>query len=81
MGLAAVACKDNGTQYGPEGCTLGCMRPHFCGDGRLDTDRGEECDLADKNGVKLDSSRAPSTDGSAHVYCTADCKIPPGTVF
>ena len=73
--------KNNGIQYGPDGCTLGCTRPHFCGDGRLDTDRGEECDLAEKNGVKLDRSRVPSTDVSAQVYCTTACKFPPGIVF
>ena len=73
--------KNNGTQYGPDGCTLGCTRPHFCGDGRVDTDRGEECDLADKNGVKLDGNRTPSSDTTAQIYCTSDCKIPPGVVF
>jgi fibro-slime domain-containing protein len=73
--------KDNGTQYGEKGCTLGCMRPHFCGDGQVDTDRAEECDLAEKNGVKLDSSGQPSNDVTAQLYCTPECKIPPGIVF
>jgi len=73
--------KNNGTQYGPAGCTLGCTRPHFCGDGRLDTDRGEECDLADKNGMKVDRNRTPSADDTAQIYCTIECKIPPGIVF
>jgi fibro-slime domain-containing protein len=73
--------KNNGAVYGPEGCTLGCTRPHFCGDGRVDTDRGEECDLADKNGVKLDRERTPATDGTGQIYCTPECKIPQGVVF
>jgi fibro-slime domain-containing protein len=73
--------KNNGTQYGSEGCTLGCTRPHFCGDGHVDTDRAEECDLADKNGVKLDAGRTPSAEATAQIYCTTECKIPPGTVF
>jgi fibro-slime domain-containing protein len=73
--------KDNGTQYGMQGCTLGCTRPHFCGDGHLDTERGEECDLADENGVNLDLRRVPSTETTAQIYCTAFCKIPPGVVF
>jgi fibro-slime domain-containing protein len=73
--------KNNGTQYGADGCTLGCTRPHFCGDGHVDTDRGEECDLADKNGVTLDKNRAPSTDKTAQIFCTIGCKIPPGIVF
>jgi fibro-slime domain-containing protein len=72
--------KNNGTAYGTTGCTLGCTRPHFCGDGRVDTDRGEECDLADKNGVKLDRDRLTAADGG-QIYCTAQCKIPPGVVF
>jgi fibro-slime domain-containing protein len=72
--------KNNGTAYGTTGCTLGCTRPHFCGDGRVDTDRGEECDLADKNGVKLDRDRTTAAD-SGQIYCTAQCKIPPGVVF
>lgn len=73
--------RNNGVVYGPEGCTLGCTRPHFCGDGRVDTDRGEECDLADKNGAKLDHDRIPATGSAGQVYCTAECKIPPGVVF
>jgi fibro-slime domain-containing protein len=73
--------KTNGMQYGIGGCTLGCTRPHFCGDGNVDIDRGEECDLADKNGVALDRSRAPSTDPGAQIYCTTACKIPPGLVY
>jgi len=73
--------KNNGTQYGAEGCTLGCTRPHFCGDGQVDTDRAEECDLANKNGVKLDRNRDPSTESTAQIYCTTECKIPPGTVY
>ncbi len=73
--------KNNGTQYGSDGCTLGCTRSHFCGDGHVDTDQGEECDLADKNGVKLDRSHVPSTDASAQIYCTTECKFPPGIVF
>jgi len=73
--------KSNGTQYGTGGCTLGCTRPHFCGDGHVDTERGEECDLADKNGLTLDRSRAPSTAAEAQIYCTTGCKIPPGVVY
>ena len=73
--------KNNGTQDGAFGCTLGCTRPHYCGDGWVDTDRSEECDLADKNGVKLDRDRVPATGNDAQIYCTAECKIPPGIVF
>ncbi len=73
--------KDNGVQGGPDGCTLACTRPHFCGDGHVDTDRGEQCDLAEENGVPLDKNLTPSSDPSAQVYCTGDCQIPPSVVF
>jgi fibro-slime domain-containing protein len=68
--------KQNGLQYGSGGCTLGCTRSHFCGDGHVDTGRGEECDLAGKNGVALDRDGAPSTESTAQIYCTEACKIP-----
>jgi hypothetical protein len=68
-------------QYGQGGCTFGCTKPHFCGDGHVDTDRGEECDLGSNNGVTLDRNKSPSTDPSALVYCTSVCKIPPGVVY
>jgi fibro-slime domain-containing protein len=73
--------KENGTQYGSGGCTIGCTTSHFCGDGKADTDRDEECDLADKNGVKLDNGANPSTEPNAQIYCTTECKIPPGIVY
>jgi fibro-slime domain-containing protein len=59
------AGKNNGNQYGTDGCTFGCTRPHFCGDARLDVDRGEECDLGEKNGV-------PDVNGQ--VFCSKDCR-------
>jgi fibro-slime domain len=73
--------KDNGTDNGQGGCTIGCMTTHYCGDGIADTNRGEECDLGDKNGQSLDSSGAPSTSPDALIYCTTDCTIPPGIVY
>jgi fibro-slime domain-containing protein len=73
--------KSNGIQYGTSGCTFGCTKPHFCGDGHADTDRGEECDLGEKNGATLDRNRNPSTEPTAIVYCTLACKIPEGVVF
>jgi fibro-slime domain-containing protein len=73
--------KDNGTQNGQGGCTIGCTKQHYCGDGHADTDRGEECDLGDKNGLTLDSQQNPSTGSDAQIYCNTNCTIPPGTVF
>jgi hypothetical protein len=73
--------KDNGTDNGQGGCTVGCTTTHYCGDGIVDTNRGEACDMGDKNGQTLDSQLAPSTASDAQVYCTTDCAIPPGIVY
>ncbi|MBN2574383.1 MAG: DUF4215 domain-containing protein [Deltaproteobacteria bacterium] len=73
--------KENGAKYGEGGCSIGCTMPHFCGDGNVDTDRGEECDLGDKNGQKLDIQLEPSEDPTAQIYCTPECAIPPGIVY
>jgi cysteine-rich repeat protein len=71
----------NGVVGGKDGCTFGCMKPHYCGDGYLDTDRGEQCDLGDLNGVKLDREYQPTDDPAGMVYCTPDCWIPAGFLF
>jgi len=42
--------KNNGASYGQDGCTLGCTKPHYCGDGIVDAKLGEECDLGSNNG-------------------------------
>jgi fibro-slime domain-containing protein len=73
--------KDNGTDSGQGGCTIGCTTTHYCGDGISDTNRGEQCDLGDKNGQTLDSQLAVSSDPSAQIYCTTECTIPPGIVY
>jgi hypothetical protein len=52
----------NGTSVGLDGCTLGCTKPHFCGDGIVDSSLGEECDLGSRNGM-------PQS------ICTSTCKI------
>jgi fibro-slime domain-containing protein len=56
------ACDEgtkNGTDQG-NGCTAGCTKAKYCGDGSVDTDRGEQCDLGEKNGGNL---------------CTSDCRF------
>ena len=76
--------KENGANYGEGGCSIGCTLPHFCGDGHADTDRGEVCDLGDKNGQKLDGNLDPvadPNDPAGQIYCTAQCEIPPGIVY
>jgi fibro-slime domain-containing protein len=73
--------KLNGTDQSPNGCTIGCTKRHFCGDESLDTDRDEECDLGDRNGVKLDTDLKPTGDDSGQLYCTKECTIPPGVVY
>jgi len=43
--------KHNGdTSLGSSGCTIGCTKPHYCGDGIVDTNLGEQCDLGANNG-------------------------------
>jgi fibro-slime domain-containing protein len=73
--------KANGTDSSNNGCTIGCMKTHFCGDGSPDTDRGEECDLGEKNGQKLDGEMIPTSDDSGQVFCNTDCTIPGGIVY
>jgi cysteine-rich repeat protein len=73
--------KGNGASFGEDGCTLGCTLPHFCGDGIVDTYMGEQCDLGDNNGKRLDQDHNPSNASTAVVYCTSDCTIPPGAVW
>lgn len=53
----------NGSRYGTQGgCTLACTPSHYCGDGILDIDYGEQCDLGDRNGASL---------------CRVDCRVLP----
>jgi cysteine-rich repeat protein len=73
--------KNNVAVYGPDGCTIGCTKPHYCGDGLVDTYRGEECDLGDKNGRKLDREQNPSDSPDAFVWCHIDCTIPYPSFF
>jgi cysteine-rich repeat protein len=50
----------NTAVYGdPAGCTRDCTRPRYCGDGVVDSDYGEMCDMGPDNGV--------------HSFCTEYC--------
>ena len=74
--------KDNGN--GTSECSIACKTPRSCGDAKVDTDLGEECDLGGNNGAKLDSSLEPVTDPNdpgGQVFCTSDCLIPPWIVY
>jgi hypothetical protein len=71
--------SDNGTNLGKDGCTIGCLKPHFCGDGKVDT--GEDCDLGDNNGKKVDSDLNLSDSSDALIRCNTDCSIPKGIVY
>jgi cysteine-rich repeat protein len=71
--------SDNGNNLGKDGCTIGCLKPHFCGDGNVDT--GEDCDLGDRNGKKLDSDLNLSDSSDALIRCNTDCSIPKGIVY
>jgi len=66
----------NGGIDGPEGCTHACRIPPYCGDGIVDVSLGEECDLAEFNGVKLDEDRNPSDEPGAVSTCLSDCTLP-----
>jgi choice-of-anchor A domain-containing protein len=52
-------------------CSFSC-RLHWCGDGVVDRDAGEECDLGVSNGRKGDAAGSPSD-------CTASCQVPAAT--
>ena len=41
----------NTSSYGSSGCTPGCKKPHYCGDGIVDANEGEQCDLGANNGA------------------------------
>jgi len=59
----------NGSDLSPSGCTFGCTKPHYCGDGIVDTNLGEQCDLGNQNGVPVDGY-------GPCVLCRTDCTIP-----
>ena len=72
--------KQNGdTSLGKDGCSIACKKPRGCGDGHVDTDRDEQCDLAGNNGVKLNVQLQP--DPAGQVFCETDCTIPPGVIY
>jgi len=53
----------NNAVYGdPEGCTSACIHPHYCGDGFIDADYGEMCDLG-------------TIGNRAGSYCTPICVV------
>jgi len=65
-------------------CSVACQSPRTCGDGIVDNDLDEECDLAGNNGLKLDSQLQPVSDPNdpnGQVFCTTDCLIPAGIVY
>jgi fibro-slime domain-containing protein len=76
--------KNGDTSLGKDGCSIACKKPRGCGNGILDTDLGEQCDLAGNNGVTLNSQLQPVSDPNdptGQVFCTIDCTIPPGIVY
>jgi len=76
--------KENGDTSAGSKCSVSCKAPRSCGDGHVDTDLGEECDLAGNNGVKLDTQLQPVSDPNdpaGQVLCTTDCTIPPGIIY
>jgi len=71
--------KNNGANLSSaDGCSFGCMTPHSCGDGILDTGPplNEQCDMGALNNVPVDSTGAKSDAKDAMVKCTDKCVIP-----
>lgn len=64
----------NGQTNGQGSCTIDCRLGPYCGDARVQPALGEECDLGNLNGVKLDSNRNP--DPSGRVLCDSICRVP-----
>ncbi len=75
--------KQNGAADGPDSCSISCKKARSCGDGIVDSDLGEQCDLGDRNGVPLDSQLQPvdPSDPNGQIFCTTDCTIPAGIVY
>ena len=63
-----------GTQGAPAGGSDAGRIP-CCGDGILDADHGEQCDLGPLNGVRLDANGNPTGPGGC-MYCSTDCIVP-----
>jgi fibro-slime domain-containing protein len=79
-----LGTQNGDSSVGTDWCSLSCMKPRSCGDGVVDTDLDEECDLAGNNGVKLDGDLEPVSDPndpSGQVFCNTDCTIPSGIVY
>ena len=69
-GQPCILCGSDGAggcDGGPRG---------YCGDGIVQTNLGEECDMGELNGVHLDGNGNP-TDGGGWVYCSTSCLLPP----
>jgi cysteine-rich repeat protein len=65
-GQSCIRCGANGCDAGSVG---------YCGDGILQMNLGEECDLGPLNGMHLDQNGDP-TDAGGCPSCTANCMIP-----
>lgn len=75
-------CDDGRNGDNDDGCTDLCMRPS-CGDGFVQTSRGEECDPSEVGGfgqviecTELDSSPLPKpyAGGQSNGFCQSDCR-------
>jgi hypothetical protein len=72
--------SDGGVLEPPDASADGgdASRIPCCGDGIVDYQDGETCDLGPLNGVCLDDQGNPSQGLSCTVYCSIDCKMPIG---
>ena len=68
--------EQNGKFLGKGGCSIGCTKLRFCGDGIVDVDQGEQCDEGELNGLWLDKNMNPADSVHGVLYCTSECLIP-----
>ena len=74
IGAGMVVVTKNGDTYTKDknqgGCSVTCQLPHFCGDKQVDSAFGEQCDLGDSNGQKVDVG-----GGKMCVKCDENCML------
>jgi hypothetical protein len=69
-GQSCIPC-DTGTM---DVCDAG--PPGYCGDGVIQTNLGEMCDMGPLNGVAVDVNGNPVDGGYGNVLCDSRCQIP-----
>jgi hypothetical protein len=79
-GSVCSGISSDGGLIEPEGASADgrdAGRIPCCGDGILDSQYDEQCDLGPLNGVCLDSQGNPGNEPNCSVSCTQSCLFPP----